>query len=107
MVILIILVGIIVVILIGGALLEGIGSLLGVTLFAGAHIVRRLRDRRARKNAEKAARAAADPGPRRIEISCPCSEKFQVVVKKPGGALFFTCPKCGQKLRVDTSKMVG
>ena len=43
----------------------------------------------------------------RIEISCPCSEKFQVVVKKPGGALFFTCPKCGQKLRVDTSKMVG
>lgn len=107
MIILIILVGIIVVILIGGALLEGIGSLLGVTLFAGANIVKRLRDRRIRKNAEKAARASADPGPRRIEVSCPCSEKFQVVIKKPGGALFFTCPKCGQKLRVDTSKMVG
>lgn len=103
--ILIILVVILIVIVVGGAVLEAVGNMLGLTTFAGASIVKRIRDRRARKLAERAA-AAADPAPTRIEISCPCSEKFQVIIKKPGGSMFFTCPKCGQKLRVDTSKMV-
>lgn len=103
--ILIILVVILIVIVLGSAVLEAVGNMLGLTIFAGASIVKRIRDRRARKMAERAA-AAADPAPRRIEISCPCSAKFQVNIKKPGGPMFFTCPTCGQKLRVDTSKMV-
>lgn len=101
--ILIILVGILVVFFVGGALLEGIGSLLGITAFAGLSIFKKLRERRARKKAEK---SASKSEPRRIEVSCPCSEKFQVVVTKPGDVMVFTCPKCKRQLRVDTSKMV-
>ncbi|MGN8969771.1 hypothetical protein [Intestinimonas sp. HCP28S3_D6] len=103
MIIVIILLGILVVFFIGGALLESIGSLLGITAFAGLSLFKKIRDRRARKKAEK---VASKPEPRRIEISCPCSEKFQVVVNKPGDVMMFTCPKCKRQLRVDTSKMV-
>jgi hypothetical protein len=46
--------------------------------------------------------AAAAPEPREIEVSCPCSEKFRVIVNEPGVAVF-TCPKCRRQLRVDTS----
>lgn len=104
--ILIILVAIIVVVIVGGAILDSIGNVLGLSLFAGANIIKKIRARRERKKAEKAAASSDAPGPVQIEISCPCSEKFRVNIKKPGGALMFTCPKCGQKLRVDTSKMV-
>ena len=59
--------------------------------------------RSAKREQASEAAEAAKPEPRRIEVSCPCSEKFQVTVNKPGDVLTFVCPKCGQRLRVDTS----
>lgn len=42
------------------------------------------------------------PPSRTVEISCPCSAKFRVVIREAGVSVH-TCPKCGRQLRVNIS----
>jgi len=41
--------------------------------------------------------------PQKIEISCPCGERFPGYLSSPY-ATIFQCPRCGKKLRVNPSQ---
>jgi len=85
--ILLIIIVVILLVFLAGKLLEDLGGLIALVIAAIAGIKRKMTTRK-----EK-----------RVMVHCPCSNNFQAEPRKENRWIV-QCPKCGQKLRVDTSK---
>lgn len=93
--ILLIIIVIILLIFLGGWLLEGLGEAIGIIAVAVTYIskgiVRLIKKLLPNKKSKK------------VVVFCPCSNSFKAE-PKPEDGWIVRCPKCGKKLRVDTSK---
>jgi len=94
-ILLLIIIVIILLIFLSGQVLESVGEALGaiatmiVAIIKGIiYLIKKLISREKDK---------------KVTVHCPCSNSFQAKPKKKNGWIV-ECPRCGRKLRVDTSK---